>query len=155
MNKKYNSQRRRAAQRNIEWLFTYDTWLAWWENTGKLSERGKAGDQYCMGRPNDAGPYSPTNAICITNRENARTKDHSKTSAALKSKPVGWDKETRDKQRVTKQTDEYKQRFSEAWKSSYTQETADKKSKNKKKFWNNLTKDEYVDLCHKISEGMK
>lgn len=69
---KYEQQRYNALYRGIPWEFTYDTWIEWWKSTGKLSERGRKGHEYCMCRIGDKGPYSPTNVFCATNADNAR-----------------------------------------------------------------------------------
>ena len=58
----------------IAWNFTFETWLKFWEDSGQLSDRGGAGDQYCMARYNDIGAYSPDNVRIITMSENLSEK---------------------------------------------------------------------------------
>lgn len=68
----YSNQRGRAKNRGIDWEFTFDTWLSWWESTGKLSQRGRHVGGYIMCRVNDTGPYSPSNAYCGTYSDNMK-----------------------------------------------------------------------------------
>lgn len=67
---RYHDQRLKATQRGIHWAFTFETWLEWWQNTGKLAERGNRRGQYCMARYGDEGPYAPYNVRCATVEEN-------------------------------------------------------------------------------------
>ena len=66
----YMSQKAGAKQREIAWLFTFDTWLDVWESSGRIHERGPGRNQFCMARTNDAGPYSPDNVRITTNEDN-------------------------------------------------------------------------------------
>lgn len=65
---KYNQQRLQAKQRNIEWLFTLESWLEFWGE--KLEFRGIRHNDLCCGRHEDIGPYSPENCYITTNEEN-------------------------------------------------------------------------------------
>lgn len=56
--------------RNIEWQFTYDTWVAWWGDDMAL--RGPYSGQLVMARYNDAGPYHPDNVYKSTCNDNCR-----------------------------------------------------------------------------------
>lgn len=67
---KYNTQKKDAAQREIEFLLTFEEWLQIWLNSGKLPERGRGKDKYCMARFGDTGPYAVDNVRIITNTEN-------------------------------------------------------------------------------------
>ena len=67
----YKEQRKNAERRGIGWGFTFSTWWAIWEASGKWNKRGR-GDGYCMARDNDEGPYAPGNVSIISNAENAR-----------------------------------------------------------------------------------
>ena len=91
----YNSQMQTSKTRGIEWCFTFDTWRAWWEATGKLELRGKKKGCYQMCRVGDIGPYAPDNVYCGSVEENSalptRGKPRNpeaciKTSIALKGK---------------------------------------------------------------------
>ncbi|AAX63608.1 PHG31p119nc [Aeromonas phage 31] len=68
----YSNQKRRALHRGIEWKFTFESWLSWWENTGRINDRGRNKGQYVMCRNNDTGPYSPDNVYCGTHSDNLR-----------------------------------------------------------------------------------
>src|SRR5215469_18965083 len=45
-----------AKQRGIEFLLTFQEWLAIWHDSGKWAERGCKQGQYCMARFGDKGP---------------------------------------------------------------------------------------------------
>jgi hypothetical protein len=62
---RYIQQKCQADQRNIEWLFTFESWWKMWEESGKWNERGRKTGQYCMARKGDIGPYSPDNVDII------------------------------------------------------------------------------------------
>src|ERR1700735_4557071 len=69
----YKRQVYRAKERNIEFNFSYEEWVKWWENNlgpDWLQKRGIRSGQYCMARFKDKGPYSIENVECITNNEN-------------------------------------------------------------------------------------
>jgi len=64
----YWSQKCSAGKRNIEWHFTYETWLAWWGDD--IVNRGKGKGKMVMGRHGDVGPYNAKNCKKITMEEN-------------------------------------------------------------------------------------
>lgn len=68
----YSVQRSRAAQRGIEWLFTFDEWVEVWRNSGRLSERGRGRGRYVMARRGDVGPYSVANVVIQLGEDNSR-----------------------------------------------------------------------------------
>lgn len=59
-------------KRDIEWSFTFESWLKTWHDSGKWEQRGRRTGQYVMSRFNDAGPYSPDNVQIVTSEENHR-----------------------------------------------------------------------------------
>jgi hypothetical protein len=65
---KFILQRKAAKQRGIDWLMTFEEWLAVWGDM--LPQRGRTG--LVMGRKGDAGPYSVENVDIITATENLR-----------------------------------------------------------------------------------
>jgi hypothetical protein len=67
----YAQQRSGARIRVIDWLFTFETWLAWWEATGCLPGRGRRRGQFVMARNGDTGPYSPENVHLSTQEGNS------------------------------------------------------------------------------------
>ena len=69
-NKSYIGQKDAARRRNIEWNFTYDTWVEWWGED--IVNRGKGPGKLCMARFEDKGPYHPDNCKKITHGENVR-----------------------------------------------------------------------------------
>lgn len=66
----YTYQRVSAGLRGIEWMFTLETWMAAWEKSGRLSERGRGRGRYVMARRGDVGPYSPANVEIILFEKN-------------------------------------------------------------------------------------
>jgi hypothetical protein len=65
---KYTRQMRRAAERGIEFLFTFDSWLAWWGDDFAL--RGNKAGSLVMARKGDIGPHSPDNCYKTTLADN-------------------------------------------------------------------------------------
>lgn len=72
--KAYKRQIITAKRRGIEWCFTYETWLKFWEDSGKFHLRGRGPHEYCMARKMDVGPYSPENCYITTQKENLNEK---------------------------------------------------------------------------------
>lgn len=64
----YQSQKLSASKRNIEWCFTYESWLDWWGDD--IINRGCRKGQLVMARHNDVGPYHPNNVRKATSSEN-------------------------------------------------------------------------------------
>jgi hypothetical protein len=54
--------------RNIDWQFTYDTWVEWWGED--ITKRGPYKGQLVMARNGDIGPYHPDNVHKVTSTEN-------------------------------------------------------------------------------------
>ena len=80
--RQYQMHRWNAKHRNIDWQFTYDTWIEWWGED--ITKRGYGKEKLCMARNGDVGPYSPDNCKKITHSENVieaqkgrlRSKEH-------------------------------------------------------------------------------
>jgi hypothetical protein len=71
----FRNQRWHAQRRGIEFLFTFEEWLAWWEtNLGPNWQqmRGKTRGKYVMARRGDRGPYRPDNVKCILAQANTK-----------------------------------------------------------------------------------
>ena len=68
LQKRYEFHRARAEREGIPFLLTYNQWLAIWQASGHLNERGNSPDNYCMARFGDRGPYA--NVRIVTNAEN-------------------------------------------------------------------------------------
>jgi hypothetical protein len=67
----YENQKRMSKFRGIEWLFTFESWIKWWNDSGYLHMRGNTKEKpYKMCRIGDTGPYSPDNVYCGTNADN-------------------------------------------------------------------------------------
>lgn len=67
----YRSQKCSAARRGIDFILTFEEWLQWWVDTGKLHLRGKKKGSYQMCRHGDIGPYSLENIYCDTVSNNS------------------------------------------------------------------------------------
>jgi predicted DNA-binding transcriptional regulator AlpA len=69
--RQFNNHRSGAKARGIPFLLTYEEWLAIWQASGHIKERGPYKGQYVMARFDDRGPYAADNVKIITNSENA------------------------------------------------------------------------------------
>lgn len=77
------SHRTDAKRRNITFNLTFEEWLAIWEQSGHLHERGTRKGQYCMARFGDVGSYAIDNVRIILHSENS-----SEMSQEYKKKPL-------------------------------------------------------------------
>lgn len=68
----YQYQRRSAGYRGIEWKFTLASWWAFWQASGRWSERGIGKGRYCMARHGDVGAYEPGNVSIKLCEDNGR-----------------------------------------------------------------------------------
>ena len=71
----FSQQRRDANKRKIEFLFTFEEWVEWWEHhlgPNWFKKRGRSQGQFVMGRLGDNGPYKLENVECITSEQNHR-----------------------------------------------------------------------------------
>jgi hypothetical protein len=62
-----------SRQRGIAFHFTFEEWVAWWEEhlgPDWLSMRGTKRHQYVMARKGDKGDYCRSNVDCITASKN-------------------------------------------------------------------------------------
>lgn len=70
----FRRQQRDAVRlKKIEFLFSFEEWVKWWEDhlgPNWFQMRGRRKDQYCMCRIGDKGPYATWNVECKTCREN-------------------------------------------------------------------------------------
>ena len=94
MHKKYNREfhnhKNGAKLRGIKFLLSFDEWLSVWKKSGKLSQRGRMREQYCMARFGDKGPYRIGNVKIIPNYENrAEMKLSNKTRLLMRKAKLG------------------------------------------------------------------
>ena len=96
---KYNMQKRNATARGILFLLSFEQWLSIWNDSGKMEERGRGADKYCMCRYGDLGAYEVGNVFIGTGKENVRDgnlgkhdsqETRYKKSIALLGKPKPW-----------------------------------------------------------------
>lgn len=96
---KFKAHQKNAERRKIPFLLTYEEWLKIWVDSGKLEQRGRGADKYCMCRIGDVGSYEVNNVFIGTGKENVRagnlgkkcTEDvRQKISVANKGKPHPW-----------------------------------------------------------------
>ena len=74
-NHRYCSQKSHAKKRGIEWQFTFEEWVKWWEdNLGPdwMQKRGCTQGKHQMARNGDKGPYAPWNVQCLTHEQNRK-----------------------------------------------------------------------------------
>jgi NUMOD3 motif len=67
----FRDQRNVAKARGIDFLLTFEEWLNFWQDSGRLFERGRKEGQYCMARFGDTGPYALGNIKIIKHSENS------------------------------------------------------------------------------------
>ena len=67
---KYCRHKANAKKRGVEWQFTFETWWAFWESSGKWPYRGNRKGKYQMARNGDRGPYSPSNCRIVKQESN-------------------------------------------------------------------------------------
>jgi len=73
----FNNHSKDARARGIEFLLTFDEWLKIWTDSGKLAQRGRRSDQFCMARYGDKGAYVVGNVRIISGLENHRERQFS------------------------------------------------------------------------------
>ncbi len=83
MRRQYSQHKASAKQRGIPFLLSYTEWLAIWQASGHLSERGRGREKYCMARFGDRGPYAVGNVKIVQNAQNASEIMHPRDSRSL------------------------------------------------------------------------
>jgi len=71
--RKFIEHKYAARRRGIDFKFTFEEWVAWWEmhlGPDWLEKRGCKKGQYVMARNGDVGPYETRNVKCITCQDN-------------------------------------------------------------------------------------
>jgi hypothetical protein len=67
----FTAQKHNASSRGIGFDLNFGEWLWYWLDSGKLDQRGKKADEYCMARRGpDVGPYKRGNVDIKTVSEN-------------------------------------------------------------------------------------
>jgi len=97
--KVYKAQKSNAKTRGINFLLTFEQWLFIWTQSGKLDQRGRGADKFCMCRNGDVGDYKIGNVFIGTGRENVKAGNlgkemtqevRNKISKASIGKPHEW-----------------------------------------------------------------
>ena len=92
-------QKSNARTRKILFLLTFEQWLELWSASGKLEQRGRGANKFCMCRIADVGPYEFDNVFIGTGRENVRDgnlgkldsdETRQKKSQSMRGKPHPW-----------------------------------------------------------------
>lgn len=96
---RYKMQEQNALARGIPFLLSFEQWLAVWMESGKLEQRGRGADKFCMCRYGDVGAYEIGNVFIGTGRENIRAgnlgkavseETRNKISKSNSGKPHPW-----------------------------------------------------------------
>ena len=112
---RYIQQKCQADKRNIEWLFTFETWWKMWEESGKWEQRGRKAGQYCMARKGDIGPYSVENVDIVNIEKNSSDGNKGKVGPWRGKKlPQEMVEAMRIRATGVKQSDETRKKKSEA-----------------------------------------
>ena len=64
-------QKASANRRGIDWQLSYEDWKAIWDESGKLDQRGRGANKFCLARKFDEGPYSVDNVYITENSKNS------------------------------------------------------------------------------------
>lgn len=75
----YARQKWSAADREIEFNFTFEEWVSWWETQlgpNWMQLRGRTKGKYHMARKGDVGPYSAENVIMLSCSQNSSDGAH-------------------------------------------------------------------------------
>ncbi len=83
MKQRYDEQRHRANQRDVEWDISFADWRDLWLEDDRWLRRGTGPDELVMSRPGDVGPYALSNVRIITQRANAQEYAERAREAAL------------------------------------------------------------------------
>ena len=67
---KFNAHKSNAKRRGIEFLLTFEEWLKIWVDSGKVEQRGRGANKYCMCRIGDKGAYSIDNVFIGQGKQN-------------------------------------------------------------------------------------
>ena len=89
LKKAYRTQKSHAKHRGIEFLLSFDEWLAIWQKSGMLPKRGRLSYQYCMARYGDTGPYSMGNVMIIPNTYNCADGSTGRKHTAETKRKIG------------------------------------------------------------------
>lgn len=68
----FRQQRQNARNRGVAFSLNFAQFVSIWESSGKLQNRGRGAEKYCMARIGDSGAYEIGNVHIVTNAENAR-----------------------------------------------------------------------------------
>lgn len=68
--KKWHAQKRRAKNRGIDFVISFEEWWDVWQKSGKWDQRGRGAGCYVMCRVNDQGPYAIGNVYIDTQENN-------------------------------------------------------------------------------------
>lgn len=84
----WNDQKKSAIKRGVEWHFTFEQWVIWWEaylGSNWFRLRGHKTGQYVMARNGDTGPYKIGNVRCVKVEDNHNEYNSAKPSQANKT----------------------------------------------------------------------
>lgn len=92
----WRNQRGYAAVRGIEFKFSFEEWVDWWETqlgSNWMRKRGNRRYKFVMARLGDKGCYEIGNVKCITQRENRLEQVFSpEVRARMNLNLTGWPK---------------------------------------------------------------
>lgn len=83
----YRTQKYNARNRGVQFLLSFDQWLAIWRDSGKLDQRGRGIGKFCMSRRGDAGAYEVGNVFIQEHVANSQ--EGSRLGCDGKTLPVG------------------------------------------------------------------
>ena len=96
---KFNAHKSNAKRRGINFDLTFEQWMQIWQESGKIEQRGRGANKYCMCRIGDKGAYCIENVFIGQGKHNVSEgnigkldskETKRKKSEALKGKPHPW-----------------------------------------------------------------
>lgn len=149
---KYNARRRKIA-----WRLTFEQWLAIWEASGHLAQRGRKSGCYVMARNRDRGAYAVGNvAIIAVSKNNSDAHARRKQSKQQRENTARivkaqWDAMTTE-QRAERGRAVSESARRSAWENPLMRSH---QSRGLKRMWASLTPEQRAARGRAISEGKR
>lgn len=86
--KSFSYQKNSADMRGVPWKMTLAEYHQVWLDSGKMLERGRGKQKYCMARKGDEGAYEIGNVEIITNQQNGRDAQLNHRGTFIERQPV-------------------------------------------------------------------
>ena len=71
----YTAQKTKYQKRGVSFNISFDSWLNWWIDTGRLDQRGRGQNDFVMARIDPKKGYDIDNIVCRTKKENGEVSE--------------------------------------------------------------------------------